>query len=138
MTSERIKALTVVLPTGVTLPGKLRFTATPPWVIVFDSDLAPAMRHEGEDLFECLVGLRHALEEIGVKILCAGARRDVYPSGMSRQMAGGRIAYKLRIGEPATNRVDIFDVVEGDGVATVEEQREYYKTWQESILSRSR
>lgn len=138
MTSERTRELSVLLPTGISLPCRLSFTATPPWVIVLDSDLLPVVRYEGEDLFECLVGLRLALEEIGAKILCAGARRDVYPSGMSRQMAGGRIAYKLRIAEPGTDRVDIFEAVGCDDVATVEEQREYYKTWQESILSRTR
>lgn len=137
MTIERIRELTVVLSTGVKLPCKLHFTSTPPWFIAFDSDLLPVVRYEGEDLFECMVGLRLALEGIGARILCAGARRDVYPSGMSRQMAGGRIAYKLRIAEPAADRVDIFDVVDGDSVGTIEEQREYYKTWQKSILSRS-
>ncbi len=44
---------------------------------------------EDRDLFEALTQLRSALEAVGAGLLCQGARREVYPSGMSRSMSSG-------------------------------------------------
>ena len=57
-------------------------------------------------------------------LLCAGARPDIFPSGMSRGMGDGRKAYITRLGQPAlrTGLVDIFDDAELDAVRTIEEQ----------------
>jgi hypothetical protein len=137
MNKERARDLNVVLSSGTTLPVRLSFTAAPPWRIDFESNLLPAGQYQGEDLFDCLASLRLELESVGARILCAGSQRDVYPSGMSRQMAGGRIAYRMCIGEPASTQVDILDAVQIEGVTSDEEQKEYYKKWQESMMNKS-
>jgi hypothetical protein len=64
------------------------------------------------DLFEALADLRQSLEEQGIRLFCNGARTDVWPSGMSRSMSGGRKAYVLRLGTHARDLVDIFDGAE--------------------------
>ncbi len=79
---------------------------------------------EGLDLFESLTSLRLQLESGGLLLCVNGARADVYPSGMSRQMAGGRMAYQLARGRRPGREdlVDIFDAACCDWVVGVDEQ----------------
>jgi hypothetical protein len=70
-------------------------------------------RATGFDLFDSLVTLRGVLEAEDLLICVEGARSDVYPSGMSRQMGTGRGAYR---------HVDIFDETCCDDVVRIEEQ----------------
>lgn len=79
---------------------------------------------EGVDLFESLTALRLQLESDGLMLCVNGARADVFPSGMSRQMAGGRKAYQLVGGRRPDRRdlVDIFDSACCDSVVSVDEQ----------------
>ena len=88
----------------------------------------------GRDLFEALIALRYTLEAKGAALLCAGARRDVFPSGMQRDMAGGRKAYVIRLGVHATvkNIVDIFDPADAAQVTSVSEQRAFFEEWLKS------
>jgi hypothetical protein len=86
------------------------------------------------DLYKAMQTLREYLEARGCQLLCVGARRDVVPSGMSRSMSGGRKAYVVRIGKPATDLVDIFDYAEpGLVVGTVKAQRDYVDAWFASL-----
>jgi len=89
----------------------------------------------GDDLFEALKALRKDLEGIQARLLCAGARRDVFPSAMSRDMSGGRKAYITRIGEPARRKdlVDIFDEAAPASIGTVAEQSAFHKRWADSL-----
>jgi hypothetical protein len=84
------------------------------------------------DLYEAMQALRQYLEAKGCQLLCAGARPDVVPSGMSRSMGGGRQAYIIRLGKQATEVVDIFDYSEPDLVGTVQQQRQYVEAWRAS------
>ncbi len=99
--------------------------------------IAGLFEHEGpcEDVFEGLCDIRRKLSPMGIKLLCAGARRDVYPSGMARQMSGGVVAYRLKMGSPAQRPdvVRIFDAAEADEVGTVEEQADYFRRWSASL-----
>src|SRR5208282_5060184 len=45
------------------------------------------------DAYKAMQALREYLEAKGCQLLCAGARPDVFPSAMSRDMGGGRLAY---------------------------------------------
>jgi hypothetical protein len=81
------------------------------------------------DLYNAMQALRQYLEAKGYQLLCAGARPDVVPSGMSRSMGGGRQAYVIRPGKQATELVDIFDYAEPALVGTVQQQREYVEAW---------
>jgi hypothetical protein len=78
----------------------------------------------GSDLFDSLVALRDVLEAEDLLICVEGARSDVYPSGMSRQMGGGRRAYRHVLGRrpDRADLVDIFDETCCDDVVSVEEQ----------------
>lgn len=62
-----------------------------------------------------------------------GARRNVWPSAMSREMGGGFKAYVLTIGQPATELVDIFDVDESPVGSTVSEQESFAESWFDSL-----
>src|SRR5438309_1168607 len=57
---------------------------------------------EGADHFDALCRVREALEPLGMHLLCYGASRNVFPSGMGRDMGDGRKAYRMRMGQPAT------------------------------------
>ncbi|SFU83117.1 hypothetical protein SAMN05216350_1064 [Polaromonas sp. YR568] len=84
-----------------------------------------------EDFFEALCAIRLQLEAEGLLLFCYGASLNVYPSGMARSMAGGKVAYKMQAGKHVTTAdlVDIFS--EGPDVipATVKQQREYFEEW---------
>jgi hypothetical protein len=86
---------------------------------------------EGTDLFDALVATRLSLEQQGILLACAGARRDVYPSPMLRQATHGRRAYVLveRTSQTRPPSVDIFDIAEWDSIASVNEQRDSFLTW---------
>src|SRR5579871_1469356 len=73
----------------------------PAWKLVFSGVGLQEREFSSGDLFDTVVSLRTALEHIGVQLLCAGARPDVFPSGMSRDMSGGRKAYITKLGYPA-------------------------------------
>lgn len=85
-----------------------------------------SLDYQDVDLFACLSNLRRDLEGKGTLICCAGARRDVATSGMTRQMSGGRLAYvhppDRRPGE--TDLVNIFDPAPSELVCTLREQAE--------------
>ena len=54
------------------------------------------------DYFECLVSIRRSLEKNDLAICCQGARRDVWASGMARDMGAGLRAYVLKEGRNAS------------------------------------
>ncbi|MEV0842236.1 hypothetical protein AB0I55_22190 [Actinocatenispora sera] len=105
-------------------------------VIEIDDSAQPSLRlirgdrtpevYGGNDLFECLKAVRLALENNGFLICCQGSRPTVFPSGMSRQMSNGRLAYPLRRTPPLTSDdlIDIFAPAQFVEVGTVEDQRQ--------------
>lgn len=86
-----------------------------------------------DDFFGALRQIRLELETQNAMILCNGARIDAYPSGMSRQMSLGRIVYLNQMGQPAQQKVAIFDKAEADWVASVAEQDKYHHDWLASL-----
>ncbi|WP_142000049.1 hypothetical protein [Amycolatopsis cihanbeyliensis] len=81
----------------------------------------------GPDLFEALVRIREKIEPMGWFIAVNGSRLDAFPSGMSRDMAGGEQVYILRSGEPADihDQVDTLGPADSEKVANIQEQRNY-------------
>jgi hypothetical protein len=106
-----------------------------PWTLEFQSIDGSMRRLQALDLFEALREMRKDLECAGSQLLCAGARPDVTPSGMSRGMGGGRKAYIVHLGSPAsrTEMVDIFDYAEPAIVGSVQQQRDYFQAWADSL-----
>jgi len=90
---------------------------------------------EAADLFGALVLLRASLEKNGRFIACNGARRDVFPSGMAREMSRGRKAYILKPGVRPSREdlVDIFDRADADRIGTVSEQQTQFDRWKTSF-----
>ena len=88
-------------------------------------------RKSATDFFEAFCKIRTELEKEGVFPLCYGASWNVYPSAMGRDMALGLKAYRIRKGHVAMleDLVEIFDSGADVQVATVEEQRRYWREW---------
>jgi hypothetical protein len=121
----------VQLPNETIEECEIEPSHSPPWRLVFSGAGMKRRLFQADDLFEALRGIRKELERTGCRILCAGARRDVYPSGMSRSMSGGRKAYVNRMGAKPTptDVVDIFDEAEASFVGSVDEQLEFHRRW---------
>ncbi|WP_309736981.1 hypothetical protein [Chamaesiphon sp. OTE_75_metabat_556] len=107
------------------------------WALEFTSSITRELFFMEGDVFRCLTQLRLELAKDGYKILCAGARIDVYPSGMSRDMGGGVVANVLSSKAEKTDLdptvegenaelVHIFDYAEPDLIVSVEEQFNYF------------
>jgi hypothetical protein len=100
------------------------------WTLEFTSPITEKLSFTEGDVFECLTQLRLELAKYGCKPLCAGARLDVYPSGMARDMGSG-LSAQVMSKEPTSKwedvqHVHIFDYTESDLIASVEEQFNYY------------
>ena len=89
----------------------------------------------GSVYFNILRLIRLRLEANGVVLLCIASRVDVYPSGMSRSMGGGRRAYKLKLGQQARKEdiVDIFEFADPSKIGSVEDQHNYFREWAKSL-----
>jgi hypothetical protein len=86
----------------------------------------------GPDLFEALVRLRRQLEPDGWRIAVQGARLDTYPSGMARDMGGGKSVYVMRPGQHQVAAADLVKTLSDapvEQLATVPEQEAYVNNW---------
>lgn len=90
-------------------------------------------RESAEDFFSAFAKLRRELPE--VTFLCKGAKKNVYPSQMTRQMGFGFRAYELEMGKQATFEclVDIFSFDNENISSDVNEQEEFYRNWLASL-----
>lgn len=85
------------------------------------------------DYFSCFIGLRNQLKNI--IFLCKGAKKNVFPSTMQRDMGLGEIAYETTLGKHGfpENVVHIFDFDNKDVDVTPAEQRAFHLKWFESL-----
>lgn len=129
------KSIKVLLGDGSVREGQVTISDGPPWKLTLSGINLSVQEFSGKDLFDSLVALREALEAAGAQLLCAGARPDVCPSGMSRSMGGGRMVYIIRIGAPAlrTDLVDVFDYAGPEMIGSVAQQKAFYKKWGDSL-----
>lgn len=127
----RIKVLT---ETQGIIEGILNFFEGSPLYLEFIFN-EEKLNFTGRDFFDCLVKLRESLEERRFFLLCNGARYDVYPSRMTRQMGLGIKAYRMELGKPATidDIVNIFEETEPSKIGTIKDQQLYYKKWLASL-----
>lgn len=98
-------------------------------VLLFKHKTIGIHEFASRDYFEALVLLRLFLEELGVSLLCNGARVDLYPSGMSRDMAKGIKAAVLAEHGKRPQTFNIFEYQPGIQLATVAEQKAFYQSW---------
>jgi hypothetical protein len=135
---SKIVNLKVRLPDSTTRELTVeRSVGSPSWLAFRDFD-GTLRKFEAVDLFEALIAMRQELEGRGCRLLCAGARIDVWPSGMSRSMGQARKAFIVRPGKPAgmESMVDIFDYAEPELVGTIEQQRAHFQEWRDSWIKR--
>ncbi len=86
------------------------------------------------DLFECLKLMRKHFDLQDIKILCNGARIDVFPSRLLRQNGKGQKAYVQRLGFPVTKTdiVNIFDFADDNLIGSIESQEKFHERWLKS------
>jgi hypothetical protein len=85
------------------------------------------------DYFESFVNIRRELAKRNFYPLCYASSRNVWPSGMARDMGQGLAAYKLTMGSPAVDLVHIFDSGPDIDPVTPEAQRAFSKVWAKSL-----
>ncbi|QPJ63223.1 MAG: hypothetical protein G3M70_15605 [Candidatus Nitronauta litoralis] len=115
--------------------GFFSISDQPPWKNAFNSPSIGEVLIEEYDLFEAMVYLRNFLKEKNYIVLCNGARADVFPSAMSRDMSRGRKAYITIFGQQGNpeNLIDIFDFTEPHLISTPEAQEEFHEKWFKSL-----
>ncbi len=124
-----------LLPTDEIINCTTNYTDSAPWKININCEKNGVFQSEGNDLFESFVNLRQQLRSKEIILLCNGSRRNIFPSPMLRQSGGGKKAYLLRLGVPARREdiVNIFDSVEINNVDTIENQKDFYGQWLNSL-----
>lgn len=86
---------------------------------------------EASDFFEAMCKVRDCLESIRWRPVCYGSSRNVFPSGMCRDMGRGLKAYRLELGRHTTTKklVSIFDSGPDVEPSSVAEQRRFWEEW---------
>ncbi|NHK27686.1 hypothetical protein FF098_007215 [Parvularcula flava] len=87
------------------------------------------------DYFAAFQSIRIDTAPLGIKFLCQGARKNVYPTGMARDMGLGLSAYQLELGKKAdkSKLVRIFDAAPSSEIDTVENQDDFWRQWLASL-----
>jgi len=143
--SERVsgvaRTVTVLLPRGEQRRGEFRiWEEVPDNAHLVQLQLRFADRQltaSDEDLFEALSTIRKEIEAEGIRLVCYGCSRNVFPSPMSRSMGTGERAYRLELGKPAraADLVSIFDTGPGVDPVVLAEQEQFYHAWLQSLGS---
>ena len=128
--SER-KIIKVRLEDGTIHDYEIEYATCHPWSLAIFGLDTESERFDSDDLFSCLIKLRQRLEQRNCKLLCNGARIDVFPSAMMREMGGGRMAYRNRIGKYSEREdiVDIFNYAAPETVGSIDEQKRFHEQW---------
>ncbi|MGA3171317.1 MAG: hypothetical protein ABSE62_09905 [Chthoniobacteraceae bacterium] len=130
---EETESLHVRISTknGTIISCELQIGGNPPNRIVFSEAGHESTNFFGIDLFDAFINMRLELEGQGLQLLCIGCRSDVWPSGMSRDMGGGRKAYITHMDRRSAHAdlVDIFDYATLETVGTVAEQKAFHEKW---------
>ncbi len=141
---SEIKVLKIQYDDGSIYDGEIHYYQQPSmpwlWIIEFTSPMIKKLKFTNRDVFECLTNLRQELVKYNCRVLCNGARIDVYPSGMCRDMGSGLVAYIFKNGESVSEKdlVSIFDYADPELIASVEEQYNFYITQLHSKLHKPR
>jgi hypothetical protein len=87
------------------------------------------------DFFEAFCEIRLQLEPEALIPFCYGASLNVYPSGMSRDMSKGLMAYRLVSGSQATREslVRIFEHGHDVIPSSVANQKAFFAEWLASL-----
>jgi hypothetical protein len=131
MNEHETRAVQVLLADGTIQECKLQIATDETCDLLFSAPAFGTWTFTGEDYFDHLMRLRAELESSGHRLLCQGGRPNVWPSGMSRDMGGGRKAYVMQMGSRArrADLVDIFDYAAPELIGTVQQQKDFVEIW---------
>jgi len=125
-----------ILNHGMMEDALIVYSEVEPWEVTLEADDNIKLSAISDDLFNALIDVRLKCSEYDINLLCNGARKDVFPSSMSKSMGGGLFAYKLTLGKQA-KRSDVVNIFEPTNehnlIATPDEQRAFYKEWLASL-----
>jgi hypothetical protein len=129
-----VKALCAGLLRNCTIMHQYKASECGYWMKV-EIDAVPSKEVTAPDAFECLCQIREHLRVYDTILLCNGARRDAYPSRMSREMGGGFRIYVETMGQPSRQEdlVRLFDEAPLDKIGSVEEQLNSHRAWIRSL-----
>ncbi len=115
--------------------AEIYYTEESPWIVNLIVNENINISVESDNLFDALQEVRNKAADQEILILCNGARKDVYPSSMSKSMGGGILAYELTLGKQAqrANLVNIFDDSRNNPIVTPDEQKDFYNKWIKSL-----
>ncbi|HEX8209841.1 MAG TPA: hypothetical protein VF584_06605 [Longimicrobium sp.] len=133
--AEQTRTIQMLLPGGTVEEARVSLAAADGACRLSLTHQGRTLHAEASDYFEALCHIREVLEQDGTRLLCYGASRNVYPSGMARDMGAGLRAYRLTPGRHSSGAElqDIFATGPDVLPATVEEQRRYRDEWLVSI-----
>jgi hypothetical protein len=134
-TMSETKSVQVRFPDGTISKCAIELSVSSTFKLVFSGIDLETQEFFGEDFFDALIGLRLELEKRWIQLLCAGSRPDVWPSGMGRDMSGGRKAYVTHMDAPSreSDLVDIFDYADPASVGSVAEQKAFHEEFTRSV-----
>jgi len=132
----RMRTISLVNKSGESLPAQIecKFVSQGGYTEAHQIHLSAEgfeIKGEGPDSFEAFCRVREELERRGWLPHCYGASRNVWPSGMCRNMGGGTVAYRIALGQYAREQdlVGIFDTGPDVEPATVKEQYAFSREW---------
>ncbi|MCR1000756.1 hypothetical protein [Serratia rubidaea] len=130
---ENIKKNVSIINNGKIQVAEVNLEITHPCILTIKTPDGEAFKSQGDDFFDCFVKIRKNTPQIIYQ--CKGAKRSVFPSGMTRSMSFGLKAYDAIQGlqTKKENEVDIFDYENHDIVSDPEEQVTYWKNWLSSL-----
>jgi hypothetical protein len=101
------------------------------------SDKIPVLECIKTNFFECLTDLRKKLEQLDYRPLCNGARLNMYIFREMIQIYRGDRSHTLAYGQipEDEDELKIFEYAAPHLIASVDEQREFYESWLESVKS---
>jgi hypothetical protein len=104
------------------------------------SSKTPTLECISTNFFECLIDLRQKLERLEYHPLCNGARRDMYIFRKMINIYRGDRSYILKYGHipKDEDRLLIFKYANSGSISSVDEQKNFYESWLESVKSTPR
>lgn len=107
------------------------------WVLTISSPVFGETSFRGRSLFDAQIGLRSVLERNNARLLCAGAKVNVFPGRFAICFGNPRAALVHYLDpQPAVgSEIDIFAPVATAEVASLEEQREFQSEWNKRYMA---
>jgi hypothetical protein len=128
------------IQSGVILQGRIGYSTedSGECFVQLELDGHPSIEARAPwDLFTALGEVRAALEPDRIVLKVNGARLNVYPSGMQRDMGQGLPAYVMHLPRTTTHleSVNIFDPApDGEPLASISAQKAWRDEWIRSPL----